>query len=471
MLNAGIAIVATPRLTWCVVMCSIEALDDNFVMQAAGESEIPEWPEGTVPAEKADQVDAEFDFDAHIAKLMAKAEGKWTDTANDFDDEDDEDGEDEDGNAGERFDDQLMSTMLRQYDDDEIGYLDDDDPRLTGHAFRTTASAAARGAHAHAGDDDEDEEEEEEYEDEDEDEGDEDDGDDDREEAEHEAGEDEEETEKEPDFEKEGFKQVINQYLKEKEATFEELQLLVGVPKKERPRSKRAAAAEAAAAAGEASASENASEAPKASTAAFSVNISKAVVSIPEEAELEPESGEESNPEDYLPEFWKAKPRGPRHDVETVVSTYTNTENHPKQLRSAVSVTSSRTGFAPRTIDGTGHYGPAIIRLSKKTGLPLGRTRKDAPAPPPATDEASDKSGAEDDHDHEHEHASVAVSLSRQDDESKEAKRARKAAVKAANRERRAVKKEVKQLYKSELQRQTEMMATRLPLAQGTVIK
>src|SRR4051794_29448777 len=59
-----------------------EELDDNFVLQALGEEEVPEWPEGTVAESAAGPQGtgaADFDFDAHIAKLMARAEGKWTD--------------------------------------------------------------------------------------------------------------------------------------------------------------------------------------------------------------------------------------------------------------------------------------------------------------------------------------------------------------------------------------------------------
>jgi len=125
-----------------------EELDDDFVMQAMGKGGDAEGQEGE---DGEDIADAEgFDFDAHVARLMALAEGQMVD-ADDLDDEgaypgeeeeeEEEEGEGDEGSAGPvrfelqprggvgRASDAMLRSMLASYDDEYLGALDDD-PRL-----------------------------------------------------------------------------------------------------------------------------------------------------------------------------------------------------------------------------------------------------------------------------------------------------------------------------------------------------
>lgn len=182
----------------------LEPLDDNFVLQAMGLMPIPEWKEGEVPEEttedekEVETVDAagvkdeqteknvpqvyskaptepkaftfeeqlekakkikEFDFEAHVQRLMEAAEGQFADM-DDFegmeDDEfwiDDEEGDfefeevdeqeelqrymdihkgvtGENRVGGPRLDDAALESLMAQYDDEFLGELDPSDPRL-----------------------------------------------------------------------------------------------------------------------------------------------------------------------------------------------------------------------------------------------------------------------------------------------------------------------------------------------------
>jgi protein LTV1 len=125
---------------------AFEEMDDDFVVQAAQED--PDAETGNDG----------FDYDAHIAKLMAAASGvgvpkfrgNLTDDEDEEDDDEDEevsdgdeDGDDEyadlDGYAGadrsekQRVLDEAFEKMLaEEYDDDQLGELEEDDPETRG---------------------------------------------------------------------------------------------------------------------------------------------------------------------------------------------------------------------------------------------------------------------------------------------------------------------------------------------------
>ncbi|GMF49317.1 unnamed protein product [Phytophthora fragariaefolia] len=116
---------------------AFEKLDDNFVVQAAEEN--------------ADGGADDFDYDAHIAKLMEAASGitplcrgNITDSEDDEFSEDEEefsDGEGEhegvetpeDRDEAQRALDELFEkTLVEEYDDDQLGELEEDDPETRG---------------------------------------------------------------------------------------------------------------------------------------------------------------------------------------------------------------------------------------------------------------------------------------------------------------------------------------------------
>ncbi len=129
-------------------------------------------------------------------------------------------------------------------------------------------------------------------------------------------------------------------------------------------------------------------------------------------------------------------------------------------------------------------YGHSVIRLSKKTGLPVGiRLRggdkiKEAPlveageGDEEGADEASQVDGNSDSDD-QHPHQSTQPSLAHQvrnKDETPAERRARKAATKADARVRREAKKALKQAYKAEEARQAGVAKAREGLARGVII-
>lgn len=162
--NEGAAKISTPVLRPIVVGGrSVEVLDDNFVLQAMGAEEIPVWAEGA-QEEESKPAAAAFDFDAHVARLMALAEGEYGDDDDglsyddglegveegDDDDfgsgqEDDDDNHDESGtddHAGSRNqkntaadDSAKLERLLASYGDDDIGELQPDDPQVTADGF------------------------------------------------------------------------------------------------------------------------------------------------------------------------------------------------------------------------------------------------------------------------------------------------------------------------------------------------
>ena len=117
-------------------------------------------------------------------------------------------------------------------------------------------------------------------------------------------------------------------------------------------------------------------------------------------------------------------------DVESICSTYSNTDNHPRVISSV--------RFDKKQ---------GKIVLSKKTGIPLGYHPAGGTgrgARPSAIEEEEDEE--EDGEGDEGDEGGAGENLGERRDkkESKEEKRLRKAAVKAARREKRATKKDLK---------------------------
>ncbi|GLD94773.1 hypothetical protein PINS_up003397 [Pythium insidiosum] len=111
-----------------------EELNDDFVLQAAQEDPDADTADG-------------FDYDAHIAKLMAAAsgvpkfKGDLTDDEDDDDDEelsdleDDDENEMDDADKSEHqrtLDEAFEKLMAEEYDDDQVGELEEDDPETRG---------------------------------------------------------------------------------------------------------------------------------------------------------------------------------------------------------------------------------------------------------------------------------------------------------------------------------------------------
>jgi Sec-independent protein translocase protein TatA len=566
-------------------------------------------------AKRTDIVDKDgFDFDAHIARLMARAEGKWTDTVDDFEeegeegdeegeydeDEDEEEEEEEDeedgakktasrrqqpagpAHRGQRLDENLLSAILAQYDDDEIGELEFDDPRVMrgvgtsgrslGAAHRSAKKAARDDEDDDEEDGDEDEEDEEECDEEDEDEF----SDDGHQEVDYAAAEDAEgvDGDRQPDLPvpfRSGEKQLahmMDEYLREREQDRLDAMLNAGLDMREqarkraREREKREqeeAIAEARRLAEEkARAKERAlaeaegrplpeepvaaapgaaepTEAAPTKTAAFTVkigllkskpvdsdiaaasstaasaaapshsndkagvatassdaaddsgiggryNVLRARLGYSDDVEVPFGFGEgdfESGSDSEIP-YPTPKDRSKYQDAATILSTYTNTENHPRMLKEdRVSLASVKTGHAARQLGaakaaaakgadgdasgtaGEGAAAPAasygVIRLSKKTGLPVGffNGGKQKLSEPIAEedDEDEDSEADSEDDDSEAEDGPGFVmpsTVKRPKNETPEQRHARKAAVKAERRVKRETKKSLKTAYKNE---------------------
>eukprot|EP00299_Pterocystis_sp_00344_P017164 c8609_g1_i1.p1 GENE.c8609_g1_i1~~c8609_g1_i1.p1 ORF type:complete len:552 (-),score=143.32 c8609_g1_i1:52-1707(-) len=140
------------------------------------------------------------------------------------------------------------------------------------------------------------------------------------------------------------------------------------------------------------------------------------------------------------------KPLRTEWDCETILSTYSNTENHPKYVSE------------PSNIK---------IKLDKRTGLPVtfkkpvppNKETQDSqpPADSPATDAKQAEEGNNSDSDGSgEEDETVTVVNSRSRTETAEEKRARKRAVKELKRTRRQQKKETANQFKDEQQRQVQ---------------
>ena len=544
---------------------SLDELDDEFILHATGQKSyardagaeeendgVSNGVSGGVSGGArggAGGADGSFDFDAHIARLMARAEGKVTDTADDFDEEE-EDDDDDNGTGGgvgggggpapQRAGDDLLAAMLESaYQDDDIGELDADDPRLSGRGRRTrappgrgrlAAAAAAAPASATADVNDEDDEG----------------SDDDRfHRDDNDIGEQEEEEDFEDEEDVDGddmagemfhpsdaaLSGLLDAFIEERESGRVYGGTSAGGRRKGSSIASRAHSAAAAAAAAASAASAKASVAAaaaaastagkvpavpivhvdsapapapataSASTAAFTVRLGGLVLSAPpaaasmataavpalQAAEAASRAGDDDSDGDVFVPFGCAdgdfaevddaaaeaafvaeaerhllRPPRARGDAATAVSGYTNTEHHPKTLGDGVSITSARRRTTvPLPSAPTAAGGSLPLLLSRKTGLPVASRLPlpEAPKLAPVAIDASDEHVG-DDHvsaasgsrseDDEEALAAASAGGARPADETSEQRRARKAAVRADRRERRAGKKALKTAFKDE---------------------
>ena len=130
------------------------------------------------------------------------------------------------------------------------------------------------------------------------------------------------------------------------------------------------------------------------------------------------------------------------HDCESVVSTYSNLDNHPRLLG------------ATRKDGRTSRAQPAdmpFIKLSKKTGMPIGALDR-------YDDDSSEEESASDaeeaDEEDDDSRPKPNLGVKRNKKETREERRARKKAVKAERRARRQQKKMMKTVFKKEEKRQ-----------------
>jgi hypothetical protein len=579
----------------------VERLDDAFVLQALGKASIPEWPEGAVEANGGGGGGPKkaFDFDAHVARLMELAEGRYVDVdeldeeaeeggggwESEEDDEngdggdgsDGEDGDDDDGGASAgRLDDGegaggsgatgLLAAMLSQYADSELGELAEDDARVRadGYAFNTSAPAwdareAGLASPAPAGNA-----------------------------AVVRPGMDSRSVLQRlaEDFrsKQDGGDTVIGDFTRAAREMAAQRKALSTRTREDA----LAQAAEAAARGGEeglgggggeerAAGEEEEEEEglgevaggrgaapppppPPTTGGGFRVSLPGALappatgggggggfkVSLPSAeggggfavrlpAVGAPAPGPSAAPTaevpfgfaegdfaldalDFFPENWRpSAPAGPRHDVETIVSTYSNTLHHPRRLADApASVVSGRSGCGagPRALTGgsgasvgsAGGSATGRVRVGKRSGLPSGMElvagaggvalrQKPGAAQPAALAEGDedDSAGGEDEDDSAggseegggssdggdgsdgrdgsgEGGGGAPAAAPRERGEAPEARRARKAAVKDTRRARRSEKKALKVAFKEEARRQQHLAAGRDPI-QAHVVK
>ncbi|KIM47584.1 hypothetical protein M413DRAFT_439249 [Hebeloma cylindrosporum] len=124
-----------------------------------------------------------------------------------------------------------------------------------------------------------------------------------------------------------------------------------------------------------------------------------------------------------------------RWDCETILTTYTNLENHPRLIRARDSIPV-----------------PQIV-LDRKTGLPSVLIKAEKPKHRVGQVSFSSKSEETNELDDEH-HRAPGQTIARPRDESKEEKKARKAAIKAERQVRRAEKKSTKEQFGAEVKDQ-----------------
>jgi len=122
-------------------------------------------------------------------------------------------------------------------------------------------------------------------------------------------------------------------------------------------------------------------------------------------------------------------------DCETIISTYTNLDNHPTVLSVPSGKKKPKNKYVNCTEENAhSNNNPSTIRLSKKSGIPLGVL----PSHSSKTEDRSEENSREN------------KGISRNKKESKEEKRLRKAKIKEERKEKRKEKKNLKQQFKDE---------------------
>ncbi|EKM61453.1 uncharacterized protein PHACADRAFT_85106 [Phanerochaete carnosa HHB-10118-sp] len=143
-----------------------------------------------------------------------------------------------------------------------------------------------------------------------------------------------------------------------------------------------------------------------------------------------------------------------RWDCETILSTYSNLENHPRLIRAR------QTKPVPK------------IQLDPKTGLPTVNGHKLSLGPPKGKQISTIEEEDGDDHKRKltlwhfvsiltSDDAAARVTIARSKNESKEEKKARKLSVKSEKQQRRVEKKATKEQFSSEIKQQTKRLSER----------
>ena len=145
-------------------------------------------------------------------------------------------------------------------------------------------------------------------------------------------------------------------------------------------------------------------------------------------------------------------------DCETIVSTYSNLDNHPTVIREEPRRPKKTRkpkplGLADDAFGSAMGGGARPIQLSRKTGMPLGVLEAKRLEEATTTDKENKKQQV--------------PQLAKARGESKEDKKARKEAVKQLKRERRTEKKEVKTAFKEEEQRMVRVQGQQQSAANG----
>ncbi|RQM28801.1 hypothetical protein B5M09_008233 [Aphanomyces astaci] len=319
---------------------AFEELTDDFMLQAAED----------LPVEQGDGAAAGgadgFDYDAHIAKLMAAAEGipKYRGHLSDDEDEssDDEELEQEDKDEAQRaLDDAFDKLMADEYDDEQVGELEEDDTR---------GKLVLEGAL---------------------------------------------------------LEQIVDDYVNIRQELMADEGRL-GNPLRTGNRLKDILA--------------------ECAETAEDVAVMKPTDPVPA---IEPADLTDLSANPYLVQ---------RVEDQTIVSTYSNLDNHPTMIREPSKTSKKKTKAQKIALSST-------IVLSSKTGMPLNIVPLTATAPIQEEDVSDD--GSDD-------NRRKALQLSRGKGETKEDKKLRKTLAKTHKKERREEKKEVKLLYKDEKSRQTQ---------------
>jgi protein LTV1 len=139
-----------------------------------------------------------------------------------------------------------------------------------------------------------------------------------------------------------------------------------------------------------------------------------------------------------------------RWDCATIVSTYSNTENHPTLVRVRPRKAQERILLGPRGMPIGAHALPGVAAAAKAKS---GAARRDD----------ADGGGSDDDDDDDDESVITLGGAARQRGESAEEKRARKAAVKAERACRRMEKKQTKELFAKERTKAMHVVASAQP--------
>ena len=153
-----------------------------------------------------------------------------------------------------------------------------------------------------------------------------------------------------------------------------------------------------------------------------------------ERGDTESDSGDE----DYMPDYLKPKEKL-QWDCETIISTYSNLDNHPVQL---VSATGPRGKTSSSIANDSGRQEPKRITLSQKSGLPLGvLPTKQSTAGAEGTISRENKGAA------------------RNKKETREEKKIRKMRVKEERQEKRKTKSQLKMAFKNDELEQQKRVA------------